>query len=222
MLMLNQLIGFGAQPVLSAAPPVWTRIGEATSTANATSYNFGNFNAPTAGLMIVRCVATGANNVTLNSISIGGTNGALYETNPSSSNFRWGIAAREVASGNQNVTVVFSGNAGGRACVVSVGVLTGYQSAIPYDTFGLTNATGSTGVFTYDAPADAVALFGMQSGGSRSWSWSSAAEEYDAVTNFRGASFAAKTGLVAGTGLTETATQSAASDGRWGVCGIWR
>lgn len=217
-LMVNQLTGFGVEPL--APPPVWTYIGQATSTANQTTYNFGDFNAATAGLMIVRVLSTGAANVTLNSVSIGGSNGALYETNGSSSNFRWGIAAREVSSGNNNVSVTFSGNASGRAHVVGVGLLTGYQDAVPYDTFGLTNATSSTGVFTYDAPADAVALFGIQSGGSKSWAWSSATEEYDAITNSRGASFAAKTGLVAGTGLTETATQ--VNDDRWGVCGVWR
>jgi hypothetical protein len=221
MLMVNQLVGFGVEPPIVASAPTLTYIGEGVLTTNVTSYNYGNFNAASDGLMIVAFMSTGASNLTVNSVSIGGTNGTIHETN-AASNERWALASRVVSAGNNNVTVTLSGSGGARIHTVGVWLLTGYTDATPYDTFAVAAATSSTATFTYDSLADAVAVFGIMEGANAvTNSWSSATERYDAQTSSRTASYADKIGLTTATGLTETVTISS-SVSRWGVCGVWR
>jgi hypothetical protein len=194
-----------------------THIGNAESGTDGTVFDYGNFNAPEAGLMVV--VLSGYNTTapTISSVSIGGTNGTVHVQASGHQRVTLGIATREVSSGNQNVTVTF----GSTSVIsrVSVYLLTGYDSATPTDTDfqyldGVTSRTA-----TLDFPADGIAVYGFQHQSNTTTSWGAASEDYDVNTENVNFSSAHKT--ASGAGNTETATASA-TNARTSIIGaVW-
>lgn len=148
------------------------------------SFNFGNFNAPSPGLMVV--VAMGARSLNANrsvsSVSIGGTNGAIYVSqNVSGKSSANSIAGRAVSSGNQNVTVNFSGNMDFAS--VAVFLLTGYSSETPTDTDN-GSSSGASATYTLDFATNSIAVYGMSHlAPTESTSWPAATGVLNANAN---------------------------------------
>jgi hypothetical protein len=153
--------------VSSVAAPVLTYIGSASSSGNNTTYNFGNFTAPTAGLMIVAAVGDSGSSRTVSSISIGGSNGTLH-VNPSLETCP-GIASRVVSAGVQSVSATFSGGVSRAACFVWL--LTGYSSATPTATAsGGSNSSATSATVTLSSIlARGVAIYVAAAPASISW-----------------------------------------------------
>ncbi len=112
-------------------------ISSAASTADQTTYDFGNFSAGSDGLMIVVTGGRAATDRTVSSVSIGGTNGTIHVTSNANGNALV-IASRVVSAGSQDVSVTFS--AGVLRAWCSVYLLTGYSSTTPADTDAANNA----------------------------------------------------------------------------------
>jgi hypothetical protein len=148
-------------------------INSASSNANATTYDFGNFAASSAGLMVVVAAASGVAGAAISSISIGGTNGQLHV-----SNVNLGIGSREVAAGAQNVTVAWSASRTQAGC--SVYFITKYRQRAPWH---VRNGSFTAGVtqeqITLNIPAKGVAVFGNVHSGTAVSAWSSATENLD-------------------------------------------
>jgi hypothetical protein len=162
----------GAFAVSSLATDV-AFINSASSTANATTYDFGNFTAPSAGLMVVIAAASGAAGAAISSISIGGTNGQLHI-----SNVDLGIGSREVSAGAQNVTVAWSASRTQAGC--SVYFITKYRQRAPWH---IRNGSFVAGVtqeqIALNIPVRGVAIFGNMHSGTAVSAWSSATENLD-------------------------------------------
>lgn len=140
--------------------PILTWIGMATSAADGTTYDFGDFTAPSAGLMIVGGWGRntdGATNRTVSSISVGGTNATLH-VNPSGGSNPIALGSRAVAAGDHNVTLTLSATM--LRAAVAVWLLTRYAAAEPVDVDGTNNNTTSTSISaTLDLAKDGVAVF---------------------------------------------------------------
>ena len=173
-LMVNELVGFGAGGVKT---PTLTYIGSSPLTTNATSYNFGNFTAATAGLMIVVAMATSGGSPSISGVSIGGTAGTIHYNTGAGAKVV-AIASRVVSAGANNVTVTTSSN--GNNCAVSVYLLTDYVSATP--TTGATNTgTGTSLAASFTIPAGSAAVFGVTHANTNATSWSVGTGNYDAT-----------------------------------------
>lgn len=154
-----------------------TFIGSASSSTNATSYDFGNFTALTNGLLIVLALTSGGSADIIASVSIGGVNGAL-RVNPSGGIDASCVATRAVSAGSHNVTVTRALSAA-RASV-HVWLLTGYSSEIPAATVGLNNgSSGTSAILSLNIPANGVAVFGVFHDNNNGTSWSSAVSQGD-------------------------------------------
>ncbi len=185
MLKATSLIGFGdKRRIIPAVPPTLTYIGSNSSTVDTETYDFGNFNAPTAGLMIVGVAArhgtTGPQQVNGN-ISIGGIAGTKHINPSNAARMIVCIASRSVSSGNNHVTVDFTGTAQTPArCAVAVWLLTGHLSDTPVDFDGTNTATTATsGVATLDIPALGVAVFAHCHDNNNGNTWATASERAD-------------------------------------------
>lgn len=198
-----------------AAPPlVLTYVNSAQVTSAGTTHNFGNFTAPSAGLMIVGVagIMNSSQNRSVASISIGGAGGTLHVSGtacyvPS------GIASREVGAGSQAVTVTFSASMFQSA--VSVWFLTGYASATPYDTANVDANTGGTSKSVLiDFPAKSCGVFIHSHWNSNVVTWTNASENYDASLSgggrVSGASYSTDTALLS---RSVTAAWSGSTEG---------
>jgi hypothetical protein len=139
--------------------PILTWLGLGTSAADSSSYNFGSFNAPAPGLMIVGALGrhTDGTPRTVASVSIGGSAGAIH-VNPAGASNPVCIASRLVGTGNQNVTVGFS--AGVQRAAAAVWLLTHYSSTTPVDLDGTNNGANATSIAaTLDLKKNGVAVF---------------------------------------------------------------
>jgi hypothetical protein len=160
-----------------------TYIGSATSTATAASVDFGNFNAATAGLMVVVFGSgAGVGSASVSSISIGGTNGALVD-NGNVSITHSSIAYREVSSGNNDVTVVLSAtlsSSPGRS--VDVYLLTGYENIVPYDTSTANDTASATSKSVSLAiPDGGVGIAGIGHTNTNASTWTGLTADRDAT-----------------------------------------
>lgn len=158
-----------------------TYIGSATSTATGGSVDFGNFNAATAGLMVVVYNQALTNARAVSSISIGGTNGTLVD-NGLTEQYHTGIGYREVGSGNQDVTVNIAGP-GGTPCDRSVDVylLTGYESPTPYDTTIPAGGVGTSASASSVIPAGGVSVAGVVHNNANATTWAGLTVDRDAA-----------------------------------------
>jgi hypothetical protein len=198
-----------------------TYIGQATSTTDLTTYDFGNFNAPAAGLMIVAFEARGSGSRTVSSVSIGGTNGTIHNSNASAPE-KWALASRAVSAGNNNVTVTLSGSNGSSSTLgVGVWLLENYASATPIGSDGnrATSGTGNSTAFNYDAGSFGV--YGVFHNNNNATSWSSATSRFDANVGGGRISFADKFSASAITPHTETASWTG-NNPNIGVGGSWK
>ncbi|MEX2277890.1 MAG: hypothetical protein WD674_08905 [Cucumibacter sp.] len=203
-------------------PLALTYIGSASSTTDSlTTYDFGDFTAPEAGLMIVAALGRGSSVVT--SISIGGSNGTIHVNPDGPSNSSSAIASRVVGAGAQNVSVTFPGTATVRAGVF-VWLLTGYLSATPNGTDsenepvtdGITEA-----VMTLDILAGGIAVYANQHVNAGTVTWSSATERADFSIEASQMAAADKATQVLLTAHVETADWT--TDARRGsVAASWR
>lgn len=107
-------------------------ISTATNSTNQTTHDFGNFNAPTSGVLVAVVTFWGANNATVSSVSIdGSTTGVTIQKSNSSSDHKTVIASKAIAtSGNKNITVTLSGTTGSFASAACSGfIMTGALEA---------------------------------------------------------------------------------------------
>lgn len=185
--------------------PTLTFISHGVSSSDASTYDFGNFNAPAPGLMIVGVAGTAGAARSISSVSIGGTNGVNRVELPNGVDM-WTPAAfftRAVAPGNNNVTVTFSAamqNAG-----VAVWLLTNYASAVPHATDdGLAPGAVTSQDVSLNIPVRGVAAFIGYHSSNEGTAWSSASERVDVtMESFRFVA-ADKTVVAAITPHTET------------------
>lgn len=183
----DDLARYGKDPALSSllCPPIgWnvaaftvTFINTGTSTATTAAIDFGNFNAPTAGLMVVVCgCPSGSSNesLTVSSISIGGSNGTKVFSLSSAQQLSE-IAYRQVSSGNNNVTVTRSSTtSSGSSTVVDVYLIINNQSDTPTANAdsGVASATSRTATFT--VPALGYAFYALTKGNTAAVTWTAA------------------------------------------------
>lgn len=204
MLELTQLYGFNSTSGAAAAITL-TYINTLSTATNGTTINLGDIDVPTAGLLIAAVSGfTSGGTTTINSVSLGGTNGTLHANN-SGSSCPTCIATRQVSSGNNNVTIVFSALALNVAC--DLYVLTGNISDTPTDTESF-DTTGTTSrVNTLDLPANSVAVYTVIHADASNTVWSSATERSDIVLDavFQHSS-ASKTTVSELPGNTETSS----------------
>lgn len=194
-----------------------THIGNAESGTDGTVFDFGNFNAPSAGLMVVVAAGYNTTTPTVSSVSIGGTNGIIQIEASGHARVTQLIATRAVSSGNQNVTVTFGSSS--LISRVSVYLLTGHDSETPSDTYfnyggSVTNLTA-----TLDFPTDGIAVYGFQHQSVSTTSWGAASEDYD--VNTESVNFASAHKTATGAGDTETATASVTSTRTSIIAAVW-
>lgn len=193
-----------------------TSINSFYNDADQTTYDFGNFYAPTDGLMIVGVVGrnSAATARTINAVSIGGVNGTIHTSTGNNVNHA-GIASRVVTAGNNNVTVTMSG--GTNRLGGYVWLLTGYTSATPADATSNASTSASNRSTTFNLPARSVSVWVSFTGASGSTAWSTATKRYDnfadgTETRVSAADYYSANAV---TGHTETATFGGSS-----VCAI--
>jgi hypothetical protein len=165
-----------ASPSLAAS---LAYIGSATNTADQTTYNFGNFTAPSAGIMIAGVAgrqSTAGQTRTVSSVSIGGS-GATIHVNPSGGNNAAAIASRFVGSGSQAVSATFSGGVNRAACFVWF--LTRFHSASPVDTDGVNATSGTSNDISLNIRPGGGALYVAMHSAPNDTVFSSADEDAD-------------------------------------------
>lgn len=164
-------------------PVTATYVGQGTSTSTGTTINFGSFNVPTNGLVVVIATVISDGAGTIGSVSIGGTNGAIAYSTPSG-NWRRAIATREVTSGNRNVTVNLTGAQGtANTHSVEVWVLTNYLSTTPVSTNSAIDNSVASHQIALDIPAGGVALYSAIHANANNTVWSSAGENADTTVS---------------------------------------
>ncbi len=161
-------------------------VGTGTITTDGESFDFGNFNAATDGVMVVCFCTMGGGGGQNPSVSIGGTNGTNRRTAVGGDgNFLAAIRSRAVSAGNQNVTV----NSPGvtlTAAFVAVYLMTGYTTEVPGDTTGaLLSGTNDTITLNYGGSGVAVYAINHEDPGDPI-TWTSATEDTDANVDSTG------------------------------------
>lgn len=189
-----------------------------TSTASqSASYNFGNVTVPSDGLVVV--VASVRSNITtrsINTISIGGTNGTIHASSGTSVNHSIALGSREVAAGDRNITITISGS-----ClngVANVYLVTGHKSATPVDADIAYYTTEQTGTLVLDyAAANGVGVYGLHRDSSgNSPTWTDATRDYVSFIGTGTRSSANRT--ASGAGVSQSITFTAATNS-WAVVG---
>jgi hypothetical protein len=172
--LIRKVVILGAA---SRPPAVATFVGNASSSDNLTTYDFGDFAVGVEGLVIVRVVGKSNVGRTVASASIGGGSGSLHA--PSSSLQVPTAIASGVGSGSVNVSVTFSDVMQGG--LVSVTVLRGYLSTTPRDTDTAIGATanGNSISATLDIPKGGVGFYSHGHFNAEATAWSAAAERAD-------------------------------------------
>jgi hypothetical protein len=176
----------GLTPVVASRPLQLTYVTNVTSTSTSATLDFGNVNFPRAGLAIVAYTHRSGTARTLNSLSIGGTNGSI-QLNHSVTSGTTVVAfvTRQVSSGNNNITAVRASTLGtSPQTTVGVWVLTGNNSDTVTDT-DTGNSSGATSLalsaLTINAGGVAVMAV-VHATGSSNTTWTNATERYDVGT----------------------------------------
>jgi hypothetical protein len=193
MFQTTQLVGFGAVDGAAAAGATKTYINTASSTSDLTIYDFGNFNAPAAGLMVVGVIGVAPGSRSISTVSIGGTNGTEAVQSAASS-FQRGIFARAVSSGNNNVTVTFTG--GCSRASVFVWLLEGYSSATAHDT-AVNSAIATSTTATLTIPANGACFAVSHASNTNTIAWTNATVDANTTVEALSQSSGASTTSVA-------------------------
>lgn len=150
-------------PFLAYRPrlmPTATFLGVLSDPADLTTYALGSVLVPRAGLVVVgatgRNVSTGR---TINSISIGGTGGALMATQSATVN-PTALFGRRVGPGLQAISVAF--DAGVSRCWAGCWLLENLNSDTPFASSGGSSSTLSAPMsLSANIAADGVALYAV-------------------------------------------------------------
>lgn len=202
-----------APSIIMGAPglsPIY--LGQASSGANAQTFNFGSFVAPSAGELVVAAFSIGATQSVTTSISIGGANGTMIQKDgPTIATQKFAMAYREVPAGSHNVTLNLQGLTGASSSTgVFVWFIKNYVSAAPATSAKITPGSGTSYSLTMNLPARSVALYatlknGTGGGAGTSSSWSSATKNDDQLWGTgRRASAATLVSVAAQSGHVET------------------
>lgn len=179
-------LGHRLRRVASGAAPTLTYIGQATDTADATTYDFGNFTIPSAGLLIVGVMARRTSvDEQVSSIEIDGTtiSGASLLGRTAADRSKAAFAAVEVAAGSRNVQATFPTDQQRAAAFVwlaenlnsTTPVDEDEQAPVPTET---TIASASISV-----EADGFALYLASGSAAASCTWSDASERFDGTVD---------------------------------------
>lgn len=207
--------GMSGLALLSGGVCVLTYIGSASSIADATTYDFGNFTAASAGLMIVTANAQGLTGTTTDTISIGGSNGTVHLGTYGAA----GMGSRRVAAGAHNVTVTFGAERQRAGC--GVWLLTGNLSDAPYDTVENFQTSVTSVQAILDVLKDGVVLFTGTHAVAEGTAWSAATERYDSNPEGTMQMTGADATISASTTRTETMSWTTSANGTVGACS-WR
>ena len=205
-----------------AAPLAIATVGSVlTSSANLTTYDFGNVTVPTDGLLVVVFTAYGDSSRSVSSMSIGGSavDGAVTGAGSFSKS---AIGWRVVSAGARNVTVVLSGaNGTNPGATAAVYLVTGYSSATPTATDAPANAVGSSYSASVNTLAGQVAVVGVVAVTATNFTFSSATEVYDTPIGASAHAHGYISSTVAATPHTETATRSSGNPGGRVIIAVW-
>lgn len=167
-------------------PPTITYIDTGQSTSNASSFNYGNFTAASAGLMVVVVAGCTSASRTVSTVSIGGTNGTIHASLSTPTTVIGSIASRVISSGGNNVTVTTSGAIGSTQQLnVHVYLITGYTSATPTSSDAQGSTGGTEATISLSPTAPSAGIFGAAykfSSGFAAWN-DSQIEDADVGTN---------------------------------------
>lgn len=196
-------------------------VGTGTITTDGTSFNFGNFNAASAGVMVVVLCTMGGGGSQNPTMTIGGSSATSRSVSVGSDgNLLSRIFTRAVSSGNQNVTADSTGVTL-TAAFVAVYLLTGYQTEAPDQTRALT-LTGTSVTINLDYGPTGVAVYGMNHATpSDSITWTSATTDTDTSVDSTGR---CSTAHRAASGAIGQAASWSTSEGGNGVVvsAVWR
>lgn len=202
MLMVNQLIGFGAG---GAGVATITGTAHAVSASDLTEYTFAGQAIGTAAgnRKVVVCVGAGASNRTISTLTVGGVSASLVKRQQSTNNTAEIWQAAVPTGTTADIVITFSG--ANNQVGIGVFAVYGAQSAA-HDT-GASTANPMTD--NLDIPAFGVAVgVGYSSGtAARTYTWTNLTEYSDDVTEgAASATTAAEAFSTVQTGLTITCT----------------
>jgi hypothetical protein len=181
-----------------------TWIEAKVSPADATTYDFGNVTVPDGGLVVVIAQGRATGSRTVSSVSIGGANGTIYESEDAVAG-PIAIAGRVVEAGSRNITVTFSDTMA--RATIGVWVLTDYASEMPSDTEAkYNNSTGSSETITLDFPTNGFAVYGAINNANTAFAWSNAAERDDLTVEGTATRASYADRIAGGNGVVETAS----------------
>ncbi|RWD70882.1 hypothetical protein [Mesorhizobium sp.] len=207
--------------------PTLTFIDLAVVAGQSSAINYGNFVAPTDGLMLVCAHAFGANSRQGSTVSIGGTIVTPSGRNISDSTRKWAVACLAVTAGTYGVTFNLSGSNGANSrngC--GVWLLTNYLSATAISAnmgYASNSLSASVGL-NLGAYGCAVYLAGEGVRGTPVWSGASTDVTKTATVDGFAQTFVAASKLTAATvtGDVETATWASSNDHNYVVGGAWQ
>jgi hypothetical protein len=203
---LNGSVAHGAWP---ATPYLTSR----TNTADDTTYNLGDVNIPSDGLVIIGVPA----NVQPTAVSIGGAP-AEFNVNHGAGS-RWSaIASREVTAGDHNITVSFGSTASRCSAHVFLLPAGSYASATPIDTGAVHMATASSVPIAMDYGSSGLGIYAILYLTPSAVGWSDASEEYDSALE---SSRTAAAWRIGSGSLTETATPSGGTPNTAMAGAVW-
>jgi hypothetical protein len=198
--------------ISAAVPFSATYVNTNSSTANASTYDLGDFTMPSSGLAVVLVLAHGAASArTITSVTIGGVAGSIVlDHAPSIRN--GGVITRSVSAGAQNVTVNFSGSQG--RCAVFVYLLAGLVSTTVSDSQGLDATAGSPvtslALNSVTVPSGGVGLYACLHANTNAHTWTGATEQTGADYSVETDQVSSALSLVNGT-VTPSWTSTAAA-----------
>lgn len=182
-----------------------------SSATNATSYNLGNVNMPSAGLAVVFHYADMSADFVISTCSIGGTNANIVRASQGC-----GMSYTVVSAGNNNITITFPSQA--IRCAVGVWLITSYLSTTSTDHNDNFNAATASHGMALTIKSGGVAIWGNKHGNTNVTSWANATEAFDGSVEssvvVTGASYAAPSGT------TRTATASWSGSAQSSIAGI--
>jgi hypothetical protein len=187
----------------------FTYLGDASSTSDSSSYNFGNFTSAEAGVFVVMFTSRGGQSRTISSITVGGESSTLIGASTSTDNNV--VCGHLVKSaGTHNVTVTLSGSRGPNpGSALSVWLLTGYTSATPIDSALTGKSSASSGSVSINTQGGGIGIYALlvDTNNSITISWSGASSQF-LFTGQRKHDHAYIFPTAAQSGYTETASWS--------------
>ena len=173
MLMVNQLVGFGAGGAAAAAAPTRVYVGSTGDATNQQNYTFTNhaIGAAASDRLVVVVITWEVNSggtINLSSVSIGGNAATIIRQDeaPTSRRAHSAIAALAVASGSTATIAVGLSATNANSCAVHVYALYGLTSTTPFANNGNGVQTAASVSTTLDIPAGGVAVAGSSHNGA--------------------------------------------------------